>query len=70
MACERRRVRHRRAPAPRAARFAPLVEGRLQSADGVQHLIADRLKEYRALPGALDVRSRDFRWRTAIMRAT
>jgi error-prone DNA polymerase len=37
------------------------VEGRLESADGVQHLIAARLHDYTPLLGALDVRSRDFR---------
>jgi error-prone DNA polymerase len=37
------------------------VEGRLESADGVQHLIAGRLEDYSPLLGALDVRSRDFR---------
>jgi error-prone DNA polymerase len=38
-----------------------LVEGRLESADGVQHLIAGRLEDYSPLLGMLDVRSRDFR---------
>jgi hypothetical protein len=38
-----------------------LVEGRLESSDGVQHLIAGRLEDYTPLLGALDVRSRDFR---------
>jgi len=38
-----------------------LVEGRLESADGVQHLIAGRLEDYSPLLGLLDVRSRDFR---------
>ena len=37
------------------------VEGRLESADGVQHLIAARLHDFTPLLGALDVRSRDFR---------
>ncbi|MGH8030526.1 MAG: OB-fold nucleic acid binding domain-containing protein, partial [Arenimonas sp.] len=38
-----------------------LVEGKLESADGVQHLIAARLEDYTPLLGLLDVRSRDFR---------
>jgi error-prone DNA polymerase len=37
------------------------VEGRLESADGVQHLIAGRLEDFSPLLGLLDVRSRDFR---------
>ncbi len=36
------------------------VEGRLESRDGVQHLIARRLENLTALLGALDTRSRDF----------
>jgi error-prone DNA polymerase len=38
-----------------------LVEGKLESSDGVQHLIAARLHDYTPLLGALDTRSRDFR---------
>ncbi|MGD9602699.1 MAG: error-prone DNA polymerase [Gammaproteobacteria bacterium] len=37
------------------------VDGRLEAADGVQHLIAARLTALDALLGRLDVRSRDFR---------
>ncbi|MFN7783661.1 MAG: error-prone DNA polymerase [Lysobacterales bacterium] len=37
-----------------------LVEGHLESADGVRHLIAGRLSDVSALLGALDARSRDF----------
>jgi len=38
-----------------------MVEGKLESADGVQHLIAGRLEDFSPLLGLLDVRSRDFR---------
>jgi len=37
------------------------VEGRWESVEGVQHLIAARLHDYSSLLGALDNRSRDFR---------
>jgi error-prone DNA polymerase len=37
-----------------------LVEGHLESADGVRHLIAGRLTDASHLLGALDARSRDF----------
>jgi error-prone DNA polymerase len=37
------------------------VEGRLESADGVQHLIAARLQDFSSLLGSLTPRSRDFR---------
>jgi error-prone DNA polymerase len=37
------------------------VEGRLESAEGVQHLIAGRLQDLSPLLGALATRSRDFR---------
>ena len=37
------------------------VEGRLESREGVHHLIARRLTDLSALLGELDVRSRDFR---------
>ena len=37
------------------------VEGRWESVEGVQHLIAKRLHDYSPLLGALDSRSRDFR---------
>jgi error-prone DNA polymerase len=37
------------------------VEGRLESRQGVQHLIAERLYDWTALLGELDTRSRDFR---------
>ncbi|MEN9727303.1 MAG: polymerase, partial [Pseudomonadota bacterium] len=36
------------------------VEGRVESADGVQHLVASRLHDLSALLGELDVRARDF----------
>ncbi len=36
------------------------VEGRLEAADGVQHLIAARLTDLSSLLGALNVQSRDF----------
>jgi len=36
------------------------VEGRVESADGVQHLVASRLQDLSALLGELDVRARDF----------
>ncbi len=36
------------------------VDGVLESADGVQHLIARRLHDFSPLLGALDARSRDF----------
>jgi error-prone DNA polymerase len=36
------------------------VEGRLEAADGVQHLIAAQLTDLSPLLGALNVRSRDF----------
>jgi error-prone DNA polymerase len=38
-----------------------LVEGRLESAEGVQHLIAGRLQDLSPLLGSLATRSRDFR---------
>lgn len=38
-----------------------VVEGRLESADGVQHLIAARLQDLSSLLGSLAPRSRDFR---------
>ena len=37
-----------------------LVDGMLESVDGVQHLIAERLQDLSPLLGALDSRSRDF----------
>jgi error-prone DNA polymerase len=37
------------------------VEGRLESKDGVQHLIAKRLTNLATLLGPLDATSRDFR---------
>jgi error-prone DNA polymerase len=37
-----------------------LVEGHLEAADGVRHLIAGRLTDVSELLGALDARSRDF----------
>jgi error-prone DNA polymerase len=37
------------------------VEGRLESQDGVRHLIAGRLTDLSVLLSGLDVRSRDFR---------
>jgi error-prone DNA polymerase len=38
-----------------------VVEGKLESAEGVQHLIAARLDDFTPLLGSLDARSRDFR---------
>jgi error-prone DNA polymerase len=38
-----------------------VVEGKLESAEGVQHLIASRLDDFSPLLGRLDARSRDFR---------
>ena len=38
-----------------------VVEGRLESAEGVQHLIAARLDDFSELLGSLATRSRDFR---------
>ena len=38
-----------------------VVEGRLESAEGVQHLIASRLDDFSGLLGNLATRSRDFR---------
>ena len=38
-----------------------VVEGRLESADGVQHLIARRLSDLSPLLGSLSTESRDFR---------
>jgi error-prone DNA polymerase len=38
-----------------------VVEGKLESAEGVQHLIASRLDDFSLLLGSLDARSRDFR---------
>ncbi len=38
-----------------------MVEGHLEAADGVQHLIAKKLNDWSALLGRLDIRSRDFR---------
>jgi error-prone DNA polymerase len=37
-----------------------LVDGMLESVDGVQHLIAERLQDLSSLLGELDSRSRDF----------
>ncbi|MNG10564.1 Error-prone DNA polymerase [compost metagenome] len=37
------------------------VDGRLESVDGVRHLIARRLQDLTPLLTGLDVRSRDFR---------
>lgn len=37
------------------------VDGRVEVADGVRHVIADRLTDLSGLLGGLDVRSRDFR---------
>ena len=37
-----------------------MVEGKLESENGVRHLIARRLHDLTPLLGSLDVRSRDF----------
>lgn len=37
------------------------VDGRWESVEGVNHLIAERLHDYSPLLGTLDSRSRDFR---------
>jgi error-prone DNA polymerase len=37
-----------------------LVEGQLESADGVQHLIANRLRNLNSMIDGLDARSRDY----------
>ena len=38
-----------------------MVEGRMESADGVRHLIAARMADYSALLGTLALSSRNFR---------
>ena len=37
------------------------VHGRIETADGVRHLIAERLEDWSALLDGVDARSRDFR---------